>query len=124
MAHQVVHIEIASKDPKASGKFYGELFGWPMQETGAEYGNYVMWGDGSGGGGGFPQADGEMYKEGDTIAYIGVEDIDAMLARANELGGKTLVPKTEIPNMGFFAILADTTGGRIALFSPPPGQQA
>lgn len=118
MAHKIVHVEIVSKDPSAAGKFYGDLFGWNMQTAGPDLGNYVMWGDGEGGGGGFPMADGEMYNAGDTLVYFGVEDIEATLAHAEKLGGKTLMPKTEIPGTGWFAILADTTGGRIALYTP------
>jgi predicted enzyme related to lactoylglutathione lyase len=122
MAHKVVHVEIASTDPEAAGKFYGDLFGWGIHSAGPEMGNYVMWGDGEGGGGGFPAAD-EMYPVGSTLVYFGVDDIEATLARAEELGGKTLMPKTEIPGTGWFAIMSDTTGGRVALYTPMEQQQ-
>lgn len=117
MANQIAHIEIASKDPAAAGKFYGGLFGWPIQTAGPDLGNYVMWGNEGELGGGFPQADGEMFNAGDILIYVGVDDIEATLAHAEELGGKTLLPRTEIPGMGWFAILSDTSGGRIALYS-------
>jgi uncharacterized protein len=117
MAHRVVHVEIVSTDPSAAGKFYGDLFDWGTQQTGPETNNYVMWDSGENTGGGFPQTDGQLYNAGDTLVYIGVEDIEATLARAEELGGKTLVPKSEIPGMGWFAILGDTTGGRIGLYT-------
>ena len=29
--HPIVHIEIASSDPKAAGKFYSDLFGWKIE---------------------------------------------------------------------------------------------
>ena len=39
--------------------------------------------------------------------YFTVSDIDAALAKVNEHGGKTLVDKTSIPNVGDFAMFID-----------------
>ncbi|MBV9707198.1 MAG: VOC family protein, partial [Chloroflexi bacterium] len=41
----------------------------------------------------------------------------ASLAKVEELGGKTVRSKTEIPNTGWFAIFTDPTGNTIALFT-------
>jgi predicted enzyme related to lactoylglutathione lyase len=39
--------------------------------------------------------------------YVSVDDIDAYLKKCDSLGGKTLVPKVEIPNYGSFAWISD-----------------
>jgi predicted enzyme related to lactoylglutathione lyase len=49
-------------------------------------------------------------------AYVRVPNIDATLARAAQLGGKVIVPKSPIPGMGHFAIFADPTGAVLGLF--------
>ena len=42
-------------------------------------------------------------------------DLEAALRKAGELGGSTVVPPTEIPNMVTFAIFTDPQGHRIGL---------
>jgi predicted enzyme related to lactoylglutathione lyase len=120
MAHPIVHIEFASSDPKATGKFCGELFGWNI--TTAEEFNYVMFQSQENVGGGFPPADDDANREGSVIVYVETDDIEKTLARAEELGGRTLVPKMEIPGTGWFAIFSDPTGVRLALYTSMTGQ--
>jgi hypothetical protein len=69
-------------------------------------------------GGGFVKV-GEQppYKPGEVLIYVSTDDIDATLAKAESLGAKTLVPKTEIPQTGWFAFFSDPTGNRIGLFT-------
>jgi len=114
--HPIVHIEFATTDPQAAGAFYAKLFGWKIENMPEM--NYVTFGAEGGVGGGFPKADNEMYKPGDVLVYVGTDDIDASLARVESLGGKTLMPKTEIPTVGWFGIFSDPTGTRVALFTP------
>ena len=48
---------------------------------------------------------------GHVTFYVEVEDPAAYLARAEKLGGKTVVPPTEIPKSGLtFAFFADPEG--------------
>jgi predicted enzyme related to lactoylglutathione lyase len=49
--------------------------------------------------------------------YVHVDDIPACLAKAQSLGGRTLVPPVEIPT-GTFAWLADPDGNTIGLWKP------
>ncbi|HWQ11631.1 MAG TPA: VOC family protein [Roseiflexaceae bacterium] len=114
-SHPIVHVEIASRDPKASGEFYQQLFGWKIQTS--EEMNYVMWQPEGSTGGGFSPIDNQGVRPHDTIVYIGTDDIDATLSRVQSLGGKVLMPKTEIPTVGWFAIFEDPHGGRLALFT-------
>jgi hypothetical protein len=49
---------------------------------------------------------------------VQVDDLQAYLDKANQLGGKTLVPPVEIPGQGSFAWLADLDGNIIGLWKP------
>jgi hypothetical protein len=50
--------------------------------------------------------------------YGQVDVLQAYLDRAARLGGKTLVPPTEVPGMGRFARLADPGGTIVGLWRP------
>lgn len=52
-----------------------------------------------------------------TVFYVQVDDIPAALAKAEFLGGKTVVPPVTIP-AGTFAWLADPDGNTAGLWSP------
>jgi len=119
--HPIVHVEFATENPKATGQFLADLFGWRI-DTMPSF-EYVMFQPGSGPGGGLSGVDNELYRPGEALVYVGTDDIDATLARAMELGGKTLMPKTEIPGTGWFAIFNDPSGARLALFQPMPSSE-
>lgn len=115
--HPIVHIEISAKDLGAASKFYADLFGWkiePMPEM-----NYATFEAEGGPGGGFNPVSDEN-PAGTVLVYVGTEDILASLDQVVKLGGKLVVPKTEIPGMGWFAIFSDPTGNNIGLFQEMP----
>jgi predicted enzyme related to lactoylglutathione lyase len=117
--HPIVHIEIPAKKARDAGKFYGELFGWKI-EADPMY-NYVQFAAEGGPGGGFVEVEGGdapiQYKPDSLLVYVSTDDIDATLAKVESLGGKTVLPKTEIPQMGWWAVFSDPTGNRIGLFT-------
>ncbi|GAB4448356.1 MAG: VOC family protein [Anaerolineales bacterium] len=110
----VVHVEIPAADVKAAAAFYQELFGWKIQHVPEM--NYTMWEDGSGSGGGFPQASAES-PAGQVLVYIDSDDIEADLKKVEQLGGKVLQPKLEIPQTGWFGIFQDPAGNVLALYT-------
>jgi predicted enzyme related to lactoylglutathione lyase len=110
----IVHIEIPATDSKASAEFYEKLFGWHMEQD--EELNYTMWDPHEGTGGGFSQVD-ENVKPGNVHIYVNSEDIDADLKKVESLGGTILIPKSEIPNTGWFGMFKDPTGNTIALYT-------
>jgi uncharacterized protein len=116
-----VHLEIPAQDRAAAAEFYGKLFGWSYEHIGPPM-NYTTFSTGNFGGG-FPDLS-EMYKPGDIVPYVESENIEADLAQVEQLGGKSLLPRTEIPGMGWFAMFSDPTGNRMALYTPMMGQQA
>ncbi len=121
--HPIVHVEIPSSNPKVNAKFYGDAFGWKL-ENASEF-EYWMFAAEGGPGGGFPSTEGPMAaKIGEVVVYISTDDIEASLAKIESLGGKTLMPKQEITGMGWFAFFADPSGNKMALYKamqPPAG---
>jgi predicted enzyme related to lactoylglutathione lyase len=118
--HPIVHIEIAAKDREAAGKFYSDIFGWKIQQLPEM--NYATFEAEGGPGGGLNPV--ENNQPAPVMVYIDTDDIDATLKRIQELGGKVLRPKDDVPGMGQFAFFSDPTGNPLALWHAtmaPPG---
>ena len=115
--HPICHVEIPAADPTALSTFYAEVFAWQIEPADAR--NAHLFHVQRGPGGAFVQAgEGTGSQPGHVLIYLFTEDIDATLAKAEELGAHTLTPKTEVP-YGWTAVFADPAGNRIALFSTP-----
>jgi len=111
--HPIVHIEISADDHKAAGKFYNDVFGWKVTDMPEM--NYTLFEHAEGQGGGFnPVSD--QSPAGTVTVYIQADDIEATLEKIEANGGKVLMPKSEIPNTGWFALFSDTTGNTMALY--------
>jgi predicted enzyme related to lactoylglutathione lyase len=111
----IVHVEIPTTDAKASGAFYGKLFGWHI--TTDEAMNYTMFDAHEAPGGGFTT---EM-KPGEVLLHVHSDDIDADLAKAVALGGTVAAPKAEIPGIGWWGVFQDPSGNKMALFKAARG---
>ena len=57
---------------------------------------------------------------GSVLVYVDVADVDATIARAKELGAPICLDKTEIPTVGWMAILGDPGGNRIGVMQSMP----
>ena len=112
--HPIVHVEFAASDQQAAGKFYADLFGWKTEYM-PEF-KYVTFETGPDevGGGINPVSD--DYPAGTVVFYVGTDDIEASLAKAEGLGGKTILPKMEVPGMGWLAMFLDPFGNKIGLW--------
>ncbi len=102
MANPVVHWEIGGNDLDAMADFYRQLFGWEAAGFDADY-RLVPLEEGVGGGlmrchDGMPPY---------VTVYVAVDDLDATLARAKDLGGKVLLAPTPIEGVGGFALFQD-----------------
>ena len=112
MAQPVVHFEVHGKDGKKLQEFYGKLFDWNVDTNNPM--SYGMVAAGEGGiGGGITQAQpggGPM-----VTFYVNVPDLAAALARAESLGGKTVMPPMAVPGGPEIALLSDLEGNVIGL---------
>jgi predicted enzyme related to lactoylglutathione lyase len=108
MAAQVIHVEVVGKDGPALQRFYGDVFGWQIDTNNP--GGYGMFrakeGEGIGGGIGAAPDGGA----GHVTFYAHADDPAGTLKRVVELGGRVLMPLTEV-----------TPGTTIALFADPEG---
>jgi len=106
--------ELASPDPQASADFYAALFGWeatPMEDMPMTY---------------FVIKNGERSNGGITelppgvpphwLVYFATEDIDAGIAKVDELGGGKLSGPHDI-GVAKFAVVADPQGASFALYA-------
>jgi len=112
MASNLVHFEIMGPDGDASKAFYGDLFGWGFDSP-EGFGDYHLTAAGGGLGGAVGKGSDEMPSY--VTVYLQVPDIDAHLEEIGAAGGRTIQPRTEIPDMVTFALLADPAGNVIGL---------
>jgi uncharacterized protein len=113
MGQPVVHFEIGCRDRERTERFFSDLFGWSISPMGPA--SMINTG-GAGGIQGHITALGHEPHHYVTV-YVQVDDLAAALARAESLGGKTLVPPVDIPT-GSFAWFADPDGNVIGLWRP------
>jgi predicted enzyme related to lactoylglutathione lyase len=115
--HSIVHVEFSAQDPKAAGEFYRRLFGWKIEasQVGDAF-EYVQFTPEEAPAGGFNQV-GQNASAGEVLVYVSSDDIEASLAKAEKLGGKSVVPKTEIPGIGWFGVFTDPTGNKVGLYT-------
>jgi uncharacterized protein len=104
MGNPVTWFEVVGKDGAALQKFYSDAFGWELQDAGMGYGMMTQPEQGIGGGiGESPEGDGHV------TFYVEVDDPQAALDKVESLGGRTVVPVTEM-EMVTFALFADPEG--------------
>jgi len=130
MDHTVVHFEIPANDTEKLKKFYSGVFGWKIQK-GSEDMNGPMeyWLLGTvpadkqmrpvrpGVNGGLYKKTKET-KDMKPIIYISVESADEYIEKIKKLGGKIIVPKQEVPQVGWTAIAVDPEGNQFAILQP------
>ncbi len=122
MPHPVVHFEIGCRNSETTQAFYRDLFGWAitpygpagMIDTGVPKAPSGLPSVGIGGHINCLGHEPHNY----TVVYVSTDDIGASLAKAERLGGKTVVPATEVPGMGHFAWFKDPEGTIVGLWKP------
>jgi predicted enzyme related to lactoylglutathione lyase len=113
MGRPVVHFEIGCRDRAKTGDFYSKLFGWQITVAGPA--SNIETGSPQGIPGHITALGHEPQHY--TMFYVDVEDVQAALDKATELGGKKLVGPIAIPT-GAFAWFADPDGNIIGLLEP------
>jgi hypothetical protein len=123
MGNPVVWFEVMGKDGPKLRSFYGDLFDWNYEEVeGMDYGMVQNAEDGDmphipGGIGTAPEG-APNYQ----TFYVGVDDVQGALDKAESLGGSTAVGPMDLPMGGTIAIFLDPEGNMIGLFKAPEGQ--
>jgi predicted enzyme related to lactoylglutathione lyase len=115
------HFEIPADDINRAQKFYKDIFGWNMRKTSnPENPEKDYWHFDTEDEEGHKGLSGGMMKrqapEHTVTNYITVSSIEQYQSKIEQHGGKIMIKKTEIPNMGHFAIFTDSENNMFGLF--------
>jgi predicted enzyme related to lactoylglutathione lyase len=111
--------ELTTQDEKTALAFYEKVFAFDHDEMAmpdAIY--YVLKASGKGRAGLMKAPDAAVPTM--WTPYVAVDDADKIAARAKELGAMVIVPPSEIPEVGRFAVIADPQGAAFAVLRPEP----
>ena len=114
-------IDVATTDLDSAKSFYGKIFGWANEDISFEgdvvYTIFQLHGKPVAGCGILPQ---DMQDQGIPpywSSYIAVDDVDAIAAKAGELGATVVVQPMDImDNRGRMSIIMDPTGAHIGFW--------
>ena len=112
MGSHVVHFEVTGKDGKKLQKFYSDAFGWNL-DTNNPGGYGMVRGNGNQITGGI--GDAPAGTAGGVTFYIHTDDPKATLAKIEKLGGRVLMPLTEVAPETTIALFADPEGHVVGL---------
>lgn len=114
------HVEYASRDPAATRRFLEKVLGFHF-EVMESMGGYGMRSDKVSRGSGTGVRPLEKGESPSTISFLTVANLDAALKSAEAEGARVLLPKTEIPGMGWSAVVHAPGDVPIGLFQGIPG---
>jgi predicted enzyme related to lactoylglutathione lyase len=121
--------ELITPDPDAAKAFYDAVAGWDIELQPAGEMDYRMIRRSDGGNaGGVMRLTDEMRQHGARpvwLGYVGVDDVNANVARIAAKGGKPLMPAFDVPDVGRIALVADPQGNPFYIMKPipPAGQE-
>ena len=105
MPNRVVHWEIMGKNAKELQSFYADMFDWKI-DADNPYNYGMVQGSDAGVGGGIGGDPSESMR---VSIFVEVDDLQAYLDKAERLGGKLVMPPTDIAGVSF-AMFADPAG--------------
>lgn len=113
MGNPLVHFEFMTESVEACRSFYGSVFDWDFDDN--TMADYTLVKTGADPGGGM------MARPPDAPStalhvYFQVDDIEATLAKVEQAGGRTVIPKTPIPNVGYFGMFTDPENNCVGVF--------
>lgn len=113
---KVVHFEIVSNDLENVKKFYENVFDWKFNQWGNEPYWLISTGEQNARGidGGMTKSKGENV----IVNTIDVPDIDEYMSKVEANGGTIVVPKQDIPGVGWLCYFKDTEGNLFGMMQP------
>jgi uncharacterized protein len=109
MGQPVTHFEIHGGEDLR--KFYADLFDWHVDANNPmNYGVVDTHGGERGINGGIA-----IDEDPWVSVYVEVDDLQAALDKAEALGGKTVLPPSDVPGGPSLAVFTDPSGNRIGL---------
>ena len=121
MTHAINWFEIPTTDLERASRFYESLLGISLKRerfAGTDTHMAIFPGEQESVRGALiasprrkPVADG-------ALVYLHAQDLDASLARLEKVGGSVVLPKTDIGEPGFIALVRDSEGNVVGLHAP------
>lgn len=114
-APNIVWFEIPADKPERAQKFYSALFGWKINAFPhmKDYWHIDTAGDDNTPDGGLMA---RKHNGQGITNYISVVSVTKAMAKIKKLGGEVCMPKTAVPEMGYFAICQDTEKNTFAVW--------
>jgi predicted enzyme related to lactoylglutathione lyase len=112
--------ELGAKDADAAQGFYSAVLGWSWRDAGMPGMDYRLALAGEAMVAGMMPVMGPEQPVAWTL-YFAVEGCDATAAQAQGLGAQVIVPPSDIPGTGRFALLIDPQGAAFGILQPLPG---
>jgi predicted enzyme related to lactoylglutathione lyase len=115
--------ELHTTDTSGAASFYGEVFGWAVNEVPSPGGPYGIV---------TPAGEGEDYAQGGIaglapgmrdsawLPYFAVADADATCATITSNGGTVLMGPDDVPEVGRIAFVRDPLGAHFSIIKPVP----
>jgi len=123
-----VWYEYMCTDVAAAKSYYGKVVGWGTQDVPVSGMTYTLLKTAErqiGGMMAMPQHLCDAGMKPCWTAHVGVDDVDAAVAKLKKLDGQVHRAPTDIPDVGRFAAVADRQGANFLMFKPnQPGQRA
>jgi uncharacterized protein len=113
MSHPVVWFEVMGDNGERLQSFYSKLFGWKIDASNPMKYGMVEAVQGQGIPGGVGQLGDKPYPK--VTFYVSTSAIERSLKQASELGGKVLMPRTELPGGPILGMFTDPEGNAIGL---------
>ena len=119
MNNPIQWLEIATADIERAKDFYAKVFNLDFEYVEMPGSKMYMFGapDAAGSAGALVQSDDTKPSKEGTMVYFSCDDVAVQLAKVEELGGKIVMPKSDIGEFGFYAQIIDSEGNRIGLHS-------
>jgi len=111
---RLVHFEIAADNPERAAEFYRKVFGWEIQKWEGPQPYWLITtgpDDKPGINGGIWQREQPLSGHDGFIGYrctVDVSNLDEMVNKVTQNGGKVVAPKMAVPGVGWLAFCTDT----------------
>jgi uncharacterized protein len=128
--NKVVHFEVPYDDHDRAVKFYSEVFGWkvnPVPDMNYDIVHTIEVDENQ-----MPKESGAinggMYKRGEqaakgSVIVIDVANVDEHVEKVKESGGKVVMEKRQVGDMGYYAQVEDTEGNVIGIWEKKPREE-
>jgi len=121
----LTHFMIPADDVARAKRFYAALLGWKIDPVaapgtmgiGAMQYHEITTGPVEPG----ALSSGGLYKRHQKepiLSFVQVGDIESVVSKVEELGGKVMMPISEIPGVGLTAMILDTENNMIGIWMP------